>query len=177
MRSLYCCNRNPGCSFRSSGNLRSSKAAKAAFCLRSGCLSIPATAFLSSPSPPCVKLNASSASSIFDAANAGPTSFLGANRSSKFPARLTAFLSSPRTLAAGLEGREARSASSRALSSAFLARRAAFLASSTSALEGPFAPLDHFWDSSRSSVSCCFAIRASLAAAFYHRVGETDVGV
>jgi len=72
-------------------------------------------------------------------------------------------------LAAGLDGREARSAASRALSSAFLAAWAAFLASSASALEGDLAPLDHFATSSRSSFSCCFAIRASWAAAFYSK--------
>lgn len=70
-------------------------------------------------------------------------------------------------MAAGFEGREARSAASRALSSAFLAAWAAFLASSASALVFDLAPLDQFAASSRSSCSCCFAIRASWAAAFY----------
>ena len=91
------------------------------------------------------------------------------------PARFAAFFSSPRALAAGFDGREARSAASRALSSAFLAAWAAFLASSASTLEVDLVPFDHFAASSRSSFSCCFAIRASWAAAFYSERQRTGL--
>ena len=153
IKSLYCCNLRPGCSFLNSGSLRSSKAARAAFCLRSGCLSIPATAFLSSVSPPVASVSASSASSIFEAVNAGPA-VVPLKKSSRVSVFFVAFFSSPRaTGRAGFEGNEARSASSRALFSAFLASKAFFLASSASLLAVALAPFDQSAASFRSSSS------------------------
>ena len=102
---------------------------------------------------------------MFEAAKAGPVGVI--NKSSKFPDFFVAFFSSPRLLAAGLDGSEALSAASRACFSAFLAARAFRFSSSASALDADFAPLDHSFASFRSSSSRAFAIRASLAAAFY----------
>ena len=164
MISLYCCNLRPGCSFLNPGNLRSSNAANAAFCLLSGCRSMAATSFLTAASPP-VKLSASKASSIFEAVKAGST--VGSlNKSSRFPAFFTAFFSSPRTRATGFEGNSARSASSCAFRSAFRAANSFFRASSASALVVDLDPFAHPAASFRSSSAAAFASLASFAAAF-----------
>jgi len=78
---------------------------------------------------------------------------VGLNKSSKFPDFFVAFFSSPRLLATGLDGSDARSAASRASFSAFLAARAFRFSSSASALDVDFAPFDHSFASLRSS-SC-----------------------
>lgn len=76
-------------------------------------------------------------------------------------------MSSPRAGLAGFEGNAALSASSRANFSAFLVASAFLRSSSASTFAFDFAPLDHSFASFRSSSCCAFAIRASLAAAFY----------
>jgi len=90
------------------------------------------------------------------------------NRSSKFPAFFAAFLSSPRAAGlTGFEGRAARSASSKAAFSAFLAASCRFFSASASALAVDLAPLDHSADSFASLSCWTFAALASFAAAFY----------
>jgi hypothetical protein len=95
------------------------------------------------------------------------------NKSSKLPAFFAAFLSSPRAAGfAGFDGSAARSASSRAAFSAFLAARARFFSASASALAFDLEPLDHSADSFVSDSCWAFEAFASFAAAFYSISGS-----